>query len=78
MRVLGVDPGLTRCGIGVIEGQPGRPPRLIAVDVIRTEHDTDLSRRLLVIADAVDELIRVTGPTSSRSSGSSASATCAR
>ena len=25
MRVLGVDPGLTRCGIGVVEGGPGRP-----------------------------------------------------
>ena len=25
MRVLGVDPGLTRCGVGVVDGQPGRP-----------------------------------------------------
>ena len=24
MRVLGVDPGLTRCGLGVVDGQPGR------------------------------------------------------
>ena len=36
MRVLGVDPGLTRCGIGVIEGEPGRQLRLVATDVIRT------------------------------------------
>ena len=27
MRVLGVDPGLTRCGLGVVEGGPGRPLR---------------------------------------------------
>ena len=25
VRVLGVDPGLTRCGVGVVEGVPGRP-----------------------------------------------------
>ena len=25
MRVLGVDPGLTRCGVGVVEGVAGRP-----------------------------------------------------
>ena len=33
MRVLGVDPGLTRCGVGVIDGSPGRPPQLVAVGV---------------------------------------------
>ena len=32
MRVLGVDPGLTRCGVGVIE--TGRPPRMIDAGVI--------------------------------------------
>ena len=36
MRVLGIDPGLTRCGLGVVDGLPGRQPRLIAVDVVRT------------------------------------------
>jgi crossover junction endodeoxyribonuclease RuvC len=36
MRVLGVDPGLTRCGVGVIEGAPGLPLRLINVGVILT------------------------------------------
>ena len=34
MRVLGVDPGLTRCGVGVVEGVPGRPCTLVAVDVV--------------------------------------------
>ncbi|MGH3188498.1 MAG: crossover junction endodeoxyribonuclease RuvC, partial [Streptosporangiaceae bacterium] len=29
MRVLGVDPGLTRCGIGVVDGAPGRALRLV-------------------------------------------------
>jgi crossover junction endodeoxyribonuclease RuvC len=30
MRVLGIDPGLTRCGLGVVDGVPGRPPSLVA------------------------------------------------
>ena len=34
MRVIGIDPGLTRCGIGVVEGTLGRPPRLVAVGVV--------------------------------------------
>ena len=29
MRVLGVDPGLTRCGLGVVDGLPGRQPRVL-------------------------------------------------
>ena len=42
MRVLGVDPGLTRCGLGVVEGVASRPLRAIAVDVVRTPTDADL------------------------------------
>ena len=29
MRVLGIDPGLTRCGLGVVEGAVGRPLRMV-------------------------------------------------
>ena len=47
MRVLALDPGLTRCGIAVIEGTPGRPPVMIAVDTLRTPAELDLSKRLL-------------------------------
>jgi crossover junction endodeoxyribonuclease RuvC len=49
MRVLGVDPGLTRCGVGIVEGGPGRPPRLVAVGVITTPADLALPQRLLRI-----------------------------
>ena len=38
MRVLGVDPGLTRCGVGVVEGVPGRPCTLVAYYVIYTTY----------------------------------------
>jgi crossover junction endodeoxyribonuclease RuvC len=47
MRVLGVDPGLTRCGIGVVEGSPGRPCRLVAVEVVYAEPEVDSAERLL-------------------------------
>lgn len=53
MRVLGVDPGLTRCGLGVVEGEPGRRLRLVAVDVARTDPAADIGTRLLGIERAV-------------------------
>lgn len=53
MRVLGVDPGLTRCGIGVVEGAPGRALTLVHVEVVRTPADAPIAERLLAVADAV-------------------------
>ena len=53
MRVLGIDPGLTRCGLGVVEGDPGRPLAAVAVEVVRTSSDADLAHRLLVVHDAI-------------------------
>jgi len=52
--VLGVDPGLTRCGLGVVDGRPGRQVVLVAVDVVRTPRDADLAGRLLGIGEAVE------------------------
>jgi crossover junction endodeoxyribonuclease RuvC len=49
MRVLGVDPGLTRCGLGVIEGAPGRPPALVDASVVRTPASHDVAARLLAL-----------------------------
>lgn len=54
MRVLGVDPGLTRCGLGVVDNLAGRRVRMVAVDVIRTPAGQDLGVRLLGISDAVE------------------------
>jgi crossover junction endodeoxyribonuclease RuvC len=60
--VLGVDPGLTRCGVGVVEGAPGRPLRCVRVGVVRTPPDLGFDRRLLRIAEALDEAVRITRP----------------
>jgi crossover junction endodeoxyribonuclease RuvC len=54
MRVLGVDPGLTRCGMGVIDGVAGRPPALTAADVIRTPAGEDIAARLLALEVEID------------------------
>ncbi len=48
MRVLGVDPGLTRCGLGVVDGRPGRAA-MVAVGVVRTPRDADPGQRLLYL-----------------------------
>lgn len=47
MKVLGVDPGLTRCGIGVVVGAPGSPLSLSGVGVIHTCASAPLEQRLL-------------------------------
>src|SRR6201996_9234332 len=49
MRVLGIDPGLTRCGLGVVDGTPGRTLTMIEVGVARTPADDEISQRLLAL-----------------------------
>jgi crossover junction endodeoxyribonuclease RuvC len=53
VRVLGVDPGLTRCGLGVVDGRPGGPVTLVHVDVLRTPPQADITARLLFLAEAI-------------------------
>lgn len=53
MRVLGVDPGLTRCGLGVIDGRPGRAS-LVAVGVVRTPTTDELGARLVALERAIE------------------------
>jgi crossover junction endodeoxyribonuclease RuvC len=55
VRVLGVDPGLTRCGVGVVEGRPGRALTMVGVGVVRTPADAELSRRLLAVEAGIEE-----------------------
>lgn len=55
IRVMGVDPGLTRCGLGVIEGAPGRALTLIKVGVVRTPAGDDIAARLLAIEVEIED-----------------------
>jgi crossover junction endodeoxyribonuclease RuvC len=54
VRVLGIDPGLTRCGLGVVDGAVGKPLRMAAVDVVRTAADLPIPERLREIDRQVD------------------------
>ncbi|MFF5717296.1 crossover junction endodeoxyribonuclease RuvC [Streptomyces buecherae] len=62
MRVLGVDPGLTRCGIGVVDGVAGRPLRMVDVGVIRTAADADIGDRLVLIERGIEQWLETHRP----------------
>ncbi|MDT0201455.1 crossover junction endodeoxyribonuclease RuvC [Nocardioides sp. AE5] len=57
MRVLGIDPGLTRCGMGVVDGEVGRPLTMVDVNVLRTSSDVPVPIRLVTIEKGVDAWI---------------------
>lgn len=61
MLVMGVDPGLTRCGVGVIEGTPGRA-QLVEAGVIRTDPQLDVARRLLAIEAGLEQWLATHHP----------------
>jgi crossover junction endodeoxyribonuclease RuvC len=62
VRVLGVDPGLTRCGLGVVDGAPGRPLSLVEVGVVGTPPDVSVEHRLVRVADEVERWIALHRP----------------
>jgi crossover junction endodeoxyribonuclease RuvC len=62
MRVLGVDPGLTRCGLGVVDGSVGRPLHLREVGVVRTPPDMPTALRLCEIERQLDAWLDAHAP----------------
>jgi crossover junction endodeoxyribonuclease RuvC len=62
IRVLGIDPGLTRCGVGIVDVEPSRRASLVHVSVIRTPPDMPLEQRLLAIGSGIAELLDEFGP----------------
>jgi crossover junction endodeoxyribonuclease RuvC len=61
-RVLGVDPGLTRCGIGVIEGAIGQDISLVGVGVLLTPSESPLELRLLSLEEQITEWVNLHSP----------------
>ena len=57
LRVVGVDPGLTRCGVGVVDVTSDRRARLVHVEVIRTPSQDPPERRLHALARSLDALL---------------------
>ena len=59
--VLGIDPGLSRCGYGVVARERSQP-RALGCGVIRTPPEDALPQRLLLLADELESLIADTRP----------------
>jgi crossover junction endodeoxyribonuclease RuvC len=62
LRVLGVDPGLTRCGVGVVDGAPGGRVALVDVGVIRTPADANIGPRLATLEREIDAWLDAATP----------------
>jgi len=62
VRVLGVDPGLTRCGLGVVDGTAGRAVSAVAYDVVRTSTTADIGTRLIGLEQEIESWLRAHNP----------------
>lgn len=62
MRVLGIDPGLTRCGVAVVDGAPGRTLTAVHIGVIRTDPDAGIERRLTEVEAGLAALVEEFAP----------------
>lgn len=61
-RIMGVDPGLTRCGFAVVDMNPNRTGSSVHVEVTGTRSDQDLAHRILAIQRAADKLLEEYAP----------------
>jgi len=57
LRVLGIDPGLTRCGIGIVDVAPNRTATLVHVGVARSAPTDPIEKRLAAIAAGIREVL---------------------
>ncbi|MFK4762070.1 crossover junction endodeoxyribonuclease RuvC [Microbacterium sp. ZW T5_45] len=53
LRVLGIDPGLTRCGVGIVDVDRSRRGTLVHVGVVRSPVDAPIGERLALIAAGI-------------------------
>jgi len=61
--VLGIDPGLTRCGIGIVDVAPDRRATLVYVGVVQTPPGTPLAERLLSVSQGIRLVLAEYAPT---------------
>ena len=57
MRGLGIDPGLTRCGVSIVEGAAGRPLVGIHIGVVMTDPKAPIEQRLTATEAAIRDLV---------------------
>ena len=58
MRVLGIDPGLTRCGIGIVDSTGPQKLEMVGVGVIKTDLEAPLEFRLLELEKEISVWIK--------------------
>ena len=56
MRIIGIDPGFAITGFGILD-YTGNKFSMVDVGVLRTAADIELSKRLLILFDAIEELL---------------------
>jgi len=57
-RVLGIDPGLTRCGYAVLDSTGGGEPKAVSLGVLRTPRTDALPQRLAALQAEIVALLR--------------------
>lgn len=62
LRVIGIDPGLTRCGVGVVDVARDRSASLVHVGVVRSAPDLPIERRLATVAAGIREALAAYDP----------------
>ncbi|WP_230103185.1 crossover junction endodeoxyribonuclease RuvC [Microbacterium sp. Bi121] len=62
LRVLGIDPGLTRCGVGVVDVDRSRRATLVHVGVIRTPPEAPIGERLAAVAEGIRSVLAQHSP----------------
>ncbi|MFJ4038832.1 crossover junction endodeoxyribonuclease RuvC [Microbacterium sp. NPDC090007] len=62
LRVLGIDPGLTRCGIGVVDVAADRTATLVHVGVVRSATSDPIEKRLAAIAAGIRTVLSAHDP----------------
>lgn len=61
IRIIGIDPGLRRCGWGVIE-TIGNSLRFVASGTVTSDGDMDLASRLCQLHDGLSEVVHAHQP----------------
>ncbi|MCB1273960.1 MAG: crossover junction endodeoxyribonuclease RuvC [Leucobacter sp.] len=57
MRIIGIDPGLTRCGIGIVTAGPGRTVAFEHVEVLTSPSTAGQPERIHRIGSAIERLL---------------------
>jgi len=60
--VIGIDPGLTRCGVGIVDVVPNRSASLVHVGVVRSAPDAPIAERLRIIGAGIRAAIQEFSP----------------